>query len=120
MQLIDYTHPDEGFNLRLVHIRGKALYYTLLDALPKDHPAASAGWSLFRRDDWLEGGSAWLHAKEIDEDLRTLVDSEGITGGVRPVVGSGQPGYDEALAQALATFGWRTMVAEKFEEVCTS
>lgn len=116
MQLIDYTHPAAQFNLKLTHTRGSALYYTLLDELPSEHPAASASWALFRRDDWLEGGSAWLHAKEIDEDLRKLAGSEESSGVLRPVVGSGQPSYDEALAQALATFGWRAMVAEKFEE----
>jgi hypothetical protein len=114
LHLVDYTHPLAKFGLMLAHTRGQALFYEPLVSLPPGHRYAYAAWAIFRYDDWLEGGAAWVHAGEIDADLRELIATEGLSGEVRPVVGSDQPGYDEALGQALATFGWRALVAERF------
>lgn len=89
-------------------------WYLLLSELPNGHPYQSYIWSLFRYPEWLEAGSAWLQAKYIAEDLETFARISGVTYELRPVVGSGNPSFDEALGQALITFGLRPIVAELF------
>jgi hypothetical protein len=94
MHLIDYTHPERVPALRLPNDRRSARFYLRLDELPADHPYHASSWALFRHPEWLEGGSAWL------------------SGTLCPVVGSGDIAFDEALAQALRTFGYQPKVAE--------
>jgi len=69
-------------------------------------------WVLFRYNVWLEGGSAWVQAKYIVEDMEAFAQEKGLHGEIKPVVGSNDPSFDEALAQAIMTFGYQTLVAE--------
>ena len=112
MQLIDYTHPSWVPDLHLEHDRRSAQYYLRLDELPADHPYYYPDWVVFRHDDWLEAGSAWVQARAIVQDLERYCLERGLGDEVRPVVGSANYGFDEALAQGLKTFGYRPMVAE--------
>ncbi|GBG14362.1 cell division protein FtsK [Novimethylophilus kurashikiensis] len=111
MQLVDYTHPGKVPALRLPVDRRAARYYLRLDELPYGHPYYSREWGLFRYPEWLEGGSAWFQAKEIANDLSALAEA-GNMDELRPVVGSADPAFDEALAQALKLRGFRPMVAD--------
>jgi hypothetical protein len=112
MQLVDYTHPYKVPSLRLKIDRRSPNWYLRLNELSKEHPFNSYVWALFRYPEWLEGGSAWLQAKDISEDLLELARELGLTEELRPVVGSDDSDYDEALAQGLKTFGLRPLVAE--------
>lgn len=112
MQLVDYTHPDKVPPLRLPLDRRSPEYYLRLDELLASHPYYHRDWSLFRYPEWLEGGSAWLQATYIAEDLQKLAAEKGLVDELRPVVGSADPGFDEALAQSLLTMGIRAKVAE--------
>lgn len=112
MQLIDYTHPDKVPSMHLPHDRRSALYYLRLYELPKDHPYHYSDWCLFRHEEWLEAGACWVHAHHIAQDLEYYAQTHDLSGELRPVVGSGDHGYDEGLAQALKTFGLRPLVAE--------
>lgn len=113
MNLVDYTHPGLVPALYLPDDRRSADYYVRLDELPAGHRYHSFHWALFRYPEWLEGGSAWVHSKEIFEDLQSLaLEQNRDVSQLRPVVGSADPGYDEALAQALRTFNLRPLVAE--------
>lgn len=112
MHLIDYTHPSKVPALRLPMDRRSHLWYLRLDELPKAHPYHSHVWGMFRYPEWLEGGSAWVQAKAIVQDMEVLVTQGKLVGELRPVIGSNDPSFDEALAQALRTFDMRPMVAE--------
>jgi len=113
MNLVDYTHPGRVPPLYLPSDRRSADYYVRLDELPPGHRFYSIHWALFRYPEWLEGGSAWVQSKAIYDDLQRLAGERGVdVTQLRPVVGSDDPGYDEALAQALRTFDLRPMVAE--------
>lgn len=113
MNLIDYTHPEKVPSLGLPHDRRSANYYLRLDELPANHPYHAIDWALFRSPEWLEGGSAWLQAKMIAEDVLSYSQEKGLSLGlVRPVVGSADSAFDEALAQALRLFELSPMVAE--------
>lgn len=116
MQLVDYTHPGYIPHLHLPLDRRSPGYYLRLDELPYGHPYYSRAWALFRHPEWLEGGSAWLQAYFIAEDLLKLAAEKDIRSELRPVVGSADPEYDEALAQALITLGLRPKVAEVWPE----
>lgn len=111
MPLVDFTHPGRIPGLKLEHDHRHADYYLRLDELPPSHPYHSLNWALFRYPDWLEGGSAWLQAWQMSKVLESL--SATIEDELRPVVGSGDPGFDEALAQSLRTLGYRPFVAER-------
>ncbi|WP_126223662.1 hypothetical protein [Burkholderia ambifaria] len=112
MHLIDYTHPERVPALRLPNDRRSDRFYLRLDELPADHPYHASSWALFRHPEWLEGGSAWLQAHYIVEDMVRYAMSAGLSGTLCPVVGSGDIAFDEALAQALRTFGYQPKVAE--------
>jgi len=112
MHLLDYTHPDKVPALHLPNDRRSPDFYLRLDELKAGHPFQSPVWALFRYPDWLEGGSAWMQARAIADDIRTYVVSAGLTGDISPVVGSGDFAFDEALAQALRTLGFNARVAE--------
>ncbi len=113
MNLVDYTHPGRVPALYLPNDRRSADYYVRLDELPPGHRYYSIHWALFRYPEWLEGGSAWVHSKAIAEDLQRIADEKGVERStLRPVVGSADPGYDEALAQALRSFDLQPLVAE--------
>jgi hypothetical protein len=115
MYLLDYTHPDKVPPLHLPNDRRDARYYLRLDELEKGHPYQSSSWSLFRSPEWLEGGSAWLQAHFIDQDIRNYTQSAGLSGSnsaICPVIGSGDVEFDEAVAAALRTFGYSPKVAE--------
>jgi hypothetical protein len=112
MHLLDYTHPERVPALHLPNDRRSARYYLRLDELPKEHPYHSTSWSLFRHPDWLEGGSAWVQAHYICQDMLQYAQSAGLSGTLVPVVGSADIAFDEALAQALKTFGYVPKVAE--------
>jgi hypothetical protein len=113
MNLVDYTHPGRVPRLYLPDDRRSPNYYVRLDELPVGHPYYSIHWPLFRHPEWLEGGSAWVQSRAIYEDLQRVANSKGLDVTLlRPVVGSDDPGFDEALAQALRTFDLRPMVAE--------
>jgi len=112
MHFIDYTHPHIVPNLHLEHDRRSSKYYLRLDDLPKGHPYHMRDWAIFRYSLWLEGGSAWVQAKAIVEDVEDFVRVKDLRGEIRPVVGSGDPEFDEALAQAILTFGYSPLVAE--------
>lgn len=113
MNLVDYTHPGRVPALYLPDDRRSADYYVRLDELPPGHRYYSIHWALFRYPEWLEGGSAWVHSQVIYADLQRIAGERGVdVTQLRPVVGSDDPGYDEALAQALRSFDLRPMVAE--------
>jgi DNA-binding ferritin-like protein (Dps family) len=113
MNLVDYTHPGRVPRLYLPDDRRSPDYYLRLNKLPPGHRYYSIHWALFRYPAWLEGGSAWVQSKAIYEDLQHLAETKGVdVTTLRPVVGSDDPGFDEALAQGLRTFGLRPMVAE--------
>ncbi|KVP75533.1 hypothetical protein WJ96_07455 [Burkholderia ubonensis] len=113
MNLVDYTHPSRVPHLYLPDDRRSPEYYLRLDELPPGHRYYSIHWALFRYPEWLEGGSAWVQAKAIFEDLQRLAEKKGVdVTQLRPVVGSDDPGFDEAVAQGLRTFDLRPMVAE--------
>lgn len=113
MQLIDYTHPEKVPKLYLPMDRRSPAYYLRLDELPPGHPYHATSWALFRYPEWLEGGSAWVQAKAIAEDLQAFVKENDLSlAAVRPVVGSNDPAFDEAIAQGLKTMGLRPMIAE--------
>lgn len=113
MNLVDYTHPGKVPALYLPNDRRSASYYVRLDELPPGHRYYSIHWALFRYPEWLEGGSAWVQAKAIFEDLQRFAEDKDLDmDQLRPVVGSADPGFDEAVAQALLTFDVRPMVAE--------
>lgn len=113
MHLLDYTHPEKVPPLHLPNDRRSARFYLTLEELPADHPFHKPTWSLFRSPEWFEGGSAWLQAHDIVEDMQTYAQSAGLAGGnLVPVIGSGDHGFDEALAQALRTFGFQPRIAE--------
>lgn len=113
MLLVDYTHPDKVPGLHLPHDRRSPDFYVRLDELDPGHRYFSEDWALFRYPEWLEGGSAWVQALAIYEDLmaygqaQDLMDQQ-----VRPVVGSADPGFDEAVAQSLRLLGLAPLVAE--------
>lgn len=112
MHLLDYTHPARVPPLHLPNDRRSAGFYLRLDELPADHPYHSTNWALFRHPDWLDGGSAWVQAHYIVQDMVQYAQSAGLAGTLCPVVGSGDIAFDEALAQALKTFGYVPKVAE--------
>lgn len=113
MNLVDYTHPDRVPSLHLPNDRRSSNYYIRLDELPPGHRYYSIHWALFRYPEWLEGGSAWVQARAIFDDLQRFADLNDLDVlQLRPVVGSADPAFDEALAQALKTFDLRPMVAE--------
>lgn len=113
MNLVDYTHPGRVSPLYLPHDRRSAEYYLRLDELPPGHRYYSIHWALFRYPEWLEGGSAWVQARFIAEDLQRFAEQKGLDyQQLRPVVGSDDPAFDEGLAQALFTFDLRPLVAE--------
>lgn len=113
MNLVDYTHPGRVPPLYLTHDRRSAEYYLRLDELPPGHRYYSIHWALFRYPEWLEGGSAWVQARFITEDLQRFAEQKGLDYlQLRPVVGSDDPAFDEGLAQALFTFDLRPLVAE--------
>lgn len=113
MLLVDYTHPEKVPPLYLPHDRRSADFYLRLDELPEDHRFYATDWALFRYPEWLEGGSAWVQAQAIFADLVAYGDANGLMNQVvRPVVGSADPGFDEAVAQALRILGLSPMVAE--------
>lgn len=112
MHLVDYTHPQRVPALKLPLDRRSAAYYLRLDELPPDHAYYARDWAIFRHPEWLEGGSAWLQATYIAEDLVRLAKERQDSGELRPVVGSHDCAFDEALAQTLRILGYRPMVAE--------
>jgi hypothetical protein len=113
MQLVDYTHPDRVPPLHLSHDRRSPQFYVRLDDLPADHPYFSAEWALFRHPEWLDGGTAWVHSQAILKDLTGYAQDHGLLETqIRPVVGSDDPAYDEALAQSLRILGFSPLVAE--------
>jgi hypothetical protein len=113
MNLVDYTHPDRVPRLYLPDDRRSPNFYVRLDELRMGHRYYSIHWALFRHPEWLEGGSAWVQAKVIYEDLQRVAEAKGVAiTQLRPVVGSDDPGFDEALAQGLRTHDLRPMVAE--------
>ncbi len=113
MNLVDYTHPSVIPPLYLPNDRRSGDYYLRLDQLPPGHRYFSIHWALFRYPEWLEGGSAWVQAKAVVEDLQRFATEKGLDYQLlRPVVGSDDPGFDEALAQALRTFDLNPLVAE--------
>lgn len=112
MHLIDYTNPEMVPNMYLAHSRRSKDYYLRLDQLPKGHPYYYLDWALFRHAEWLEGGSAWVQAKFIVEDMERYIEDNNLTGEVRPVIGSGDFGFDEGIAQGIISFGYRPLVAE--------
>lgn len=113
MHFVDYTHPGRVPALRLPVSRCSPEYYLRLDELPVDHSFYSQNWALFRHPAWLDGGSAWVHSKAIAADLQATAVALGVSPDLlRPVVGSADPGYDEALAQALRFHGYLPLVAE--------
>lgn len=120
MQLVDYTHPDRVPQMFLPLDRRSAAYYLRLYDLPEHHPYYSVIWPLFRYPAWLEGGTAWLQATYIAEDIQKLALDTGITDELCPLVGSADPGFDEALAQSLATLGLRPRIAEVFARQTTT
>lgn len=119
MNLVDYTHPDKVAPLYLQRDRRSAKYYLRLDELPPEHPYHSGSWALFRYPEWLEGGSAWVQAYAIAQDLAALSASLGIAE-LCPVVGSGDLAFDEALAQGLRTMGYYPKVAENMPRHSTA
>lgn len=113
MLFIDYTHPDRVPTQFMAHDRRSAQFYLRLDQLPKGHPMFSADWILFRHREWLEGGSAWIQAGAIARDLEALIEEKNLHGeDLSPVVGSQDPGFDEALAQGLVILGYRPRIIE--------
>lgn len=112
MQLVDYTHPGKVPPMRLPIDRRSSEFYERLDELPRQHPYHSRDWALFRYPEWLEGGSAWLQATFIAADLKKIAEEQNITEELRPVVGSADPAFDEAVAQGLKLIGLRPLVAE--------
>lgn len=113
MLFIDYTHPGRVPTQVMSHDRRSAQFYLRLDELPKGHPLYSPDWCLFRYPEWLEGGSAWIQAGAIARDLEQLIQEKGLESEeLRPVVGSQDPGFDEAVAQGLGILGYRAMIAE--------
>jgi len=116
MHMIDYTHPQRVPHMHLAHDRRGTIYYLRLDELPQWHPYYYKDWILFRYSEWLEGGSAWVHAKTIVEDMEAYIQQNNLRGEIKPVVGSNDPAYDEGLAQAIRTFGYFPLVAELVEK----
>lgn len=113
MQRVDYTHPEKVPLLYLAHDRRSPDFYLRLDELPPEHRFHSPDWALFRYPEWLEGGSAWIQAQAIFKDLMEYGQANDLMHLlVRPVVGSGDPDFDEALAQALRIMGLSPLVAE--------
>lgn len=113
MHLIDYTHPQKVPALYLPLDRRSAKFYLRLDELPKGHQFHSGSWALFRYPEWLEGGSAWVQATAIADDVQRFAEKEGLDmAQVRVVVGSDDPSFDEALAQGLKILDIRPLVAE--------
>lgn len=112
MHLIDYTHPTKISALKLPLTRRAESWYLRLDELPPAHPYHSYVWGMFRYPAWLEGGSAWVQAQGIAHDIEELRTAGTLVGELRPVIGSDDPDFDEALAQALKTFGYRPLIAE--------
>lgn len=121
MHLVDYTHPGRVPRLYLPDDRRSADFYLRLDELPAGHRFYSIHWALFRYPEWLEGGSAWVQAKAIHEDLMRVAEAKGVDITLlRPVVGSDDPGFDEAVAQGLRTFDLLPMVAEVVPRTLTT
>ncbi len=112
MHHVDYTHPDKVPALKLGIDRRSADYYRRLDELPPTHPYYLREWPLFQHTVWLEAGSAWLQATFINDDLIRLREDSRAAGELRPVVGSGDPAFDEAMAQGLRILGWQPVVAD--------
>lgn len=112
MNLIDYTHPTKVSALKLPLNRRSHSWYLRLDELQEGHPYHSYVWGMFRYPVWLEGGSAWVQAQSIVQDMEQLKEAGHLIGELRPVVGSDDPAFDEALAQAIKTYGYRPLVAE--------
>lgn len=112
MHLVDFTHPQRVPALKLPLDRRSADYYLRLDELPRTHAYYARDWALFRHPEWLEGGSAWLQATYIADDLKRLAAERADNSEFRPVVGSNDSAFDEAIAQALRILGYRPMVAE--------
>lgn len=113
MVLVDFTHPDFVPALYLPHDRRSPAYYVRLDELPPTHRFYSEEWALFRYPEWLEGGSAWMQALALNQDLLAYGQANDLMNElVRPVVGSADPSYDEALAQCLRILGYAPLVAD--------
>lgn len=113
MLLVDYTHPDKVPPLYLPHDRRSSEFYLRLDELAPNHPFYSIEWALFRYPEWLEGGSAWVQAQAIYADLIEYATKNNLMDEVvHPVVGSADPEFDEAVAQALVLMGLAPRVAE--------
>ncbi|WP_087864071.1 hypothetical protein [Comamonas thiooxydans] len=113
MNLIDYTHPLKVPALYLPVDRRSDSYYLRLNELPPGHAYHSHIWSLFRYPDWLEGGSAWVQGKAIYDDMERYASEQGVdVTTLRPVIGSNDPQFDEAVGQALLIYGVKAMVAE--------
>lgn len=112
MELVDYTHPLIVPPLHLPRDRRSVTYYLRLDELPIGHPYHYLDWSLFRYPYWLEGGSAWMQARMIVQDLEMYIARHELEGDIVPIVGSNDPGFDEALAQGILALGYRCQVAE--------
>ena len=56
--------------------------------------------------------SAWYQATQIADDAMRVRAREHSQIEIRLVIGSADPEFDDALAQALLTLGWHPMVAE--------
>lgn len=110
---VDYTHPLRVPPLFIPQDRRSASFYLRLDELQEGHPFYALDWALFRYPTWLEAGSAWVQAQAIAEDLEQVAREQELpVEQVYPVVGSGDPAFDEALAQCLILLGCRPKVAE--------
>lgn len=113
MHFIDYTHPERIPPQFMAHDRRSKEFYLRLDELPKGHPMYSPDWILFRHPEWLEGGSAWVQAGAIARDLERLIEDQDLHHlDVTPVIGSQDPGFDEALGQGLVILGYRPRILE--------
>lgn len=113
MLFIDYTHPDRVPTQFMAHDRRSAQFYLRLDELKQGHPMYSPDWILFRHPEWLEGGSAWVQAGAIARDLEAFIAEKDLHDlDLCPVVGSEDPGFDEALAQGLVILGYSPRIIE--------
>lgn len=112
MPFIDYTHPDRVPQQPMAYDRRSAEFYMRLSGLPPGHPMYSPDWCLFRYPEWMQGGSAWVQAGAIARDLERLIEEHALDEEPRPVIGSQDPAFDEALAQGLMILGYRPLIAE--------
>ena len=113
MKFIDYTHPDRIPQQPMPFDRRSGQYYLRLDELPPEHSMYSPDWPLFRHPEWLEGGSAWIQAGAIARDVEQLAAQNHLEmDELRPIIGSQDPAFDEALAQGLQILGLRPLISE--------